>query len=136
MSSIRKRDTFPELLLRRSLWAAGLRGWRCYVSDLPGTPDIVFSRAKVAVHVDGVWWHGHPDYFKPRRVSEYWRTKIARNRRRDVLVDEQLSVLGWTSLRYWDMDVLADAAACVREIGALVVGKALGRNSRGRIRLS
>ena len=120
MSSIRKRDTKPELLLRQSLWAAGLRGWRCYSTKLPGTPDLIFSKARLAVHVDGVWWHGHPAHFKPTRQNAYWRAKIARNKRRDRMVDRQLSALGWISLRFWDVDVLSDPTACVRTIKALV----------------
>ena len=63
MASIRKKDTRPERVLRSALWRAGVRGWRCHVQRLPGTPDVAFSRWKVAVHVDGVWWHGRPDYF-------------------------------------------------------------------------
>lgn len=133
MSSIRKRDTGPELFLRRSLWAAGLRGWRCYATTLPGTPDVVFPRAKLAVHVDGVWWHGHPEYFKPRRLNAYWRTKIARNKRRDKIVDEQLATLGWISLRFWDMDVLSDPTACVRRIAHVVTNR-LRRASRPSVR--
>src|SRR2546428_2383793 len=83
MSSIRKTDTRPELVMRRSLWAAGVRGWKCHDRSLPGTPDIAFPRQKLAVHVDGVWWHGHVDYYHPERLSNYWREKIARNNRRE-----------------------------------------------------
>src|SRR4051794_7801325 len=83
MSSIMKTNTRPERVLRSALWAVGLRGWRCHVRSLPGTPDIAFLRARVAVHVDGVFWHGHPRYFKPARLRPYWRVKINGNRLRD-----------------------------------------------------
>ena len=63
MARIRSRDTKPELALRRALYAAGVRGWRCHNRQLPGKPDIAFTRWRVAVFVDGRFWHGLPDYF-------------------------------------------------------------------------
>lgn len=105
MASIKKVNTRPEMAVRRALWRAGVRGWQCHAHRLPGTPDLAFSRWRVAVHVDGVWWHGHPAYFKPGKRGPYWDTKIAGNRRRDRKVDRQLKELGWISLRLWEMDV-------------------------------
>lgn len=119
MSSIRKTDTRPELAMRRALWRAGLRGWRCY-GKLPGTPDIVFPRAMVAIHVDGVWWHGHPSFFRPRRLSAYWRQKIRGNVARDIRVDRQLRDLGWLSVRFWDIEVLDDPESCAGRVRDLV----------------
>src|SRR5262245_52361846 len=95
MASIRKVDTKPELALRHALWRCGVRGWRCHVKQLPGTPDIVFRRWQVAVHVDGVWWHGHPDYFHLGKRGPYWDAKITGNRERDRKVDAELRALGW-----------------------------------------
>lgn len=81
MSKIRGKDTKPELALRRSLWAAGAR-FRTHAQDLPGRPDIANRRAKVAVFVDGCFWHGCPRHFKaPKTRREFWIEKIARNRR-------------------------------------------------------
>jgi DNA mismatch endonuclease (patch repair protein) len=116
MASIRKRDTRPELTLRRALWAAGVRGWRCH-ARLPGTPDVAFRGRKVAVFVDGVWWHGHPDYLPRGRRGAYWDEKIAGNVARDRAVDDQLSGMGWRVVRIWDIDVLADAERAVQLIG-------------------
>lgn len=116
MASIHKTDTRPELKLRRALWEEGIRGWRCHVKTLPGTPDIVFPRWKVAVHVDGVWWHGHPDYFRPGMRGPYWDKKIAGNKKRDRVVDRQLENLGWTSLRIWDMEVLNDIDVALAKV--------------------
>lgn len=116
MASIKKINTRPELILRRALWNAGVRGWRCHVSTLPGTPDLAFLRWRVAIHVDGVWWHGHPAYFKRGKRGPYWDEKIAGNRRRDRRVDRELKALGWTSLRLWDMDVLYREADCVDKV--------------------
>lgn len=105
MSSIHKRDTLPERTLRTALWAAGLRGWRC-CARLPGTPDIVFSRWRLAIFVDGVWWHGHPDYLPMGRRGAYWDQKIAGNQIRDKEVNRQLRELGWSVIRIWDVDVI------------------------------
>lgn len=119
MSSIKKRDTVPELTLRAALWKAGVRGWRCH-SRLPGTPDVAFVRWKVAVFVDGVWWHGHPAHLPRGRRGVYWDQKIARNIKRDARVNKELEMLGWEVIRVWDLDLLAEPSATVmRVIGTL-----------------
>lgn len=118
MASIQKKDTVPELKLRSALWAAGIRGWRCH-AKLPGTPDIVFSRWKVAVFVDGVWWHGHPRFLPHGKRGPYWDQKIAKNMVRDTEVNRALTEMGWHVLRIWDLDVLGDSNAarrCVVEV--------------------
>lgn len=79
MARIRSRDTKPELALRRALHAAGVRGWRLHRRDLPGRPDLAFGPARLAVFVDGAFWHGHPDYFTPGKSGAYWDAKMARN---------------------------------------------------------
>jgi DNA mismatch endonuclease (patch repair protein) len=111
MARIKGRDTRPELMLRRALWALGVRGWRCHRRDLPGRPDISFGRVKLAVFVDGAFWHGHPSKFKAGQSGEFWDRKIAQNAARDRRVDTELSAQGWTVLRVWDFDVLADPVA-------------------------
>lgn len=112
MASIRKRDTAPELALRSALWASGVRGWRCH-TNMPGTPDLSFYRWRVAVFVDGVWWHGHPDYLPRGRRGSYWDKKIGGNRTRDRLVSRLLRGLGWRVVRIWDLEVLSNPhAAC------------------------
>jgi DNA mismatch endonuclease (patch repair protein) len=116
MARVRGRDTSPEVLLRRTLFAVGLRGWRCHRRDLPGTPDLVFSRAKVAVFVDGGFWHGHPKKWWPGRSGAYWDVKIARNIARDLLANEELEALGWCVLRFWDFDVLRDPQAAAQRV--------------------
>lgn len=109
MSRVKARDTKPELALRRALWALGVRGWRCHRQDLPGRPDIVFGPAKLAVFVDGAFWHGHPSKYKAGQSGEFWDRKIAENVARDTRVNAELTALGWTVLRLWDFDVLRDA---------------------------
>lgn len=122
MSRIQSRDTKPEIALRRALYAGGLRGWRCHRKDLPGKPDIAFGRAKVAVFVDGCFWHGHPDYFTVGKSGDYWDTKIARTKERDRAAYAALQAAGWTVLRFWDIEVEKDAASCATAVGAAVKG--------------
>lgn len=120
MSSIKSADTRPELALRRALRAAGVAGYRCHVRGLPGSPDVSFSRWRVAVFVDGVWWHGHPDWLPNGRRGPYWDAKIAGNVSRDRRVDSALALLGWSVVRVWDIDVLRDpSSAAHRVIDAL-----------------
>jgi DNA mismatch endonuclease, patch repair protein len=110
MAAIRSKNTKPELLLRSALRRAGASGYRLHVRSLPGRPDVAFTRWRVAVFVDGVFWHGHPDHFKPETANPYWRDKIARNRERDRAADEALAALGWTVVRLWDLEVKAQPA--------------------------
>jgi DNA mismatch endonuclease, patch repair protein len=115
MASIPKRDTRPELVLRSALYAAGVRGWRCHLRML-GSPDIAFTRWRVLVFVDGVWWHGHPDYLPNGRRGPYWDAKIARNVARDYHVTQKLRGDGWLVLRIWDIQVLTDPAHAVAQV--------------------
>lgn len=117
MSRVRVRDTAPELLLRRALWAAGVRGWRLHVKTLPGKPDLAFIGARFAVFVDGAFWHGHPDYYHGQS-GPFWDAKIATNRERDARVDAQLASLGWEVLRLWDFEVEKDPDGCVARVAA------------------
>jgi DNA mismatch endonuclease, patch repair protein len=116
MASIRKVDTKPELALRRALTAAHLTGYRLHAPGLPGRPDVAYQRWQVAVFVDGVFWHGHPDHFRPGSLSEYWDDKIARNKARDEDVTERLRAEGWDVLRFWDLDVLAATDEVVERV--------------------
>ena len=110
----RTRDTEPELAIRRLLHARGLR-YRVDYSPLPGfrrRADIVFTRSRVAVYVDGCFWHGCPEHgTRPRRNSAFWTTKLASNKDRDTETDRRLNSAGWTVIRVWEHDdpvVVAD----------------------------
>jgi DNA mismatch endonuclease (patch repair protein) len=122
MASIRKRDTKPELVLRSALYAAGVRGWRCHAPML-GSPDIAFTRWRVLVFVDGVWWHGHPDYLPNGRRGPYWDQKIAGNIARDDRVNYELRAQGLLVLRLWDIDVMAEPAHAVAQVMAALVSR-------------
>lgn len=115
MARIKGADTKPEWQLRRALWAAGLR-YRLR-PRLPGRPDLAFHRAKVAVFVDGCFWHGCPLHgHQPKSNIAYWGAKLARNRVRDRAADAALIALGWIPLRIWEHDVIEELATCVARI--------------------
>ena len=116
MSQQRRRDTGPEMLLRRELHRRGLR----YRVDakLPGMPrrraDVLFPRRKVAVFVDGCFWHACPLHAtSPRNNADWWQTKLGRNVARDRDTDLRLKELGWTVLRFWEHEDMARAAEVV-----------------------
>lgn len=107
MSSIGGKDTKPEILLRKELHRRGLR-YRIHMATLPGKPDIVFTRKRVAVFVHGCFWHNHPGckfWHMPRNNKEFWEEKFARNRERDRKNMEALEALGWRPLVVWECDI-------------------------------
>lgn len=116
MSAIRSKNTKPELAVRAGLRAAGATGYRIHTRHLPGKPDVAFTRWRVAVFVDGAYWHGHPDHFDPSNATAYWREKIARTQARDVVASDALRDLGWTVLRFWDFELRADFDNCVEQV--------------------
>ena len=113
MSRLARRDTKPEMLLRRELHRRGMR-FRVQLK-VPGnnrrTIDIAFTRARLAVYVDGCFWHGCPIHHQPPRSNaEWWEWKIARNQTRDRDTDRELGAAGWQVLRIWE-HVPVDSAA-------------------------
>lgn len=118
MSRIRGKDTSAEVRLRRALWVSGLR-FRKHYKEAPGSPDVAFPGAKIAVFCDGVFWHGHN--WKERRDKlarnkEYWIAKIERNMERDARVNQELSDAGWLVLRFWDTEIAKNLRGCVETI--------------------
>jgi DNA mismatch endonuclease (patch repair protein) len=118
MQRQRRKDTGAEVLVRRALHAAGLR-YRVHRQPLPSlrrTADLVFSRARVAVFVDGCFWHGCPDHGRRQhRVNDwYWPAKIERNMRRDRDTDARLAEAGWSVVRIWEHETPDVAVARVR----------------------
>lgn len=107
MQANKRRDTGPERALRSAIHAAGYR-YRCdYRIDLPGgkrvRPDIVFTRRRVVVFVDGCFWHSCPEHgSEPSTNPGYWRPKLARNRERDAENTAALEAAGWVVLRIWE----------------------------------
>lgn len=119
MARIRGRDTKAELALRRALCALGYRGYRVNVRGVPGTPDLVFARQRVAVFVDGVFWHGHPSKFRLIR-SDNWKRRIEGNRRRDRQVNRRLVRAGWKVVRLWDLEILEESRIAAQRVLAAI----------------
>ena len=118
----RTRDTAPELALRQALHALGLR-YRVDRAPIPGSSrraDIVFTRRRVAVYVDGCFWHGCPKHGRnPSSNPSYWLPKLARNKRRDRNVSKKLRRAGWRVLRIWT-HALGEPEAIARKINSLL----------------
>jgi DNA mismatch endonuclease (patch repair protein) len=105
MSRIRARDTGPEIILRRLLFRSGVRGYRLNY-DLPGKPDIVFVKKRLAVFIDGCFWHKCPVHFvKPETRTDFWMKKIDSNVTRDERVNRTLRESGWCVLRFWEHEI-------------------------------
>ena len=103
MANVRRRDTGPERALRRALWRRGLR-YRLHARDLPGTPDVVFRRARLAVFVHGCYWHRHKGCRRastPKTNVEFWTAKFAANVARDRRNRDDLRAIGWMSYVVW-----------------------------------
>ena len=113
--SSRKSDTKCEVLLRSRLWRMGFR-FRKNVRGLPGVPDIVFPRERVAIFCDGDFWHGYRYAKKKKPPKKFWRDKIERNMERDRKVTRRLRADGWSVVRLWEHDIEKNPAACLRRI--------------------
>lgn len=106
MARIRGKDTKPEKVVRSLLHAEGYR-FRLHRSDLPGKPDIVLPRYRIAVFVHGCFWHGHECQRGrlPKSNQGYWGQKLSRNKERDIVHQQKLRSLGWEPLIVWECDV-------------------------------
>jgi DNA mismatch endonuclease, patch repair protein len=121
MRGIRRRDTGPECQLRSMLHRRGYRFRVDFLIPVEGgrspRADVVFTRQKLAVFVDGCFWHGCAEHAKPpKKNRDYWSPKIARNVERDKETNARLSAQGWTVLRVWEHDDLDEAVARISEL--------------------
>ncbi len=108
MQGNRAAETSPEVQLRRALWAAGIRGYRKNVRELPGKPDILLAKQKLAVFVHGCFWHSCPTCSAgriPKTNSNYWTAKLARNVERDAENQAKLESLGYRVLIVWECQI-------------------------------
>ena len=122
MSRVKAKDTGLEVRVRSELHKRGFR-FRKHLKTLPGKPDVVFTRAKVAVFIDGDFWHGYyfPDW--EHKLSDFWREKIARNRERDAESESALRGMGWKIVRLWQHDINQDFEAAIDQISSAVLGR-------------
>lgn len=121
MSAIPSEGTRPEIRLRKALWHENLR-YRVNYKKLPGKPDIVFTKYKVAIFCDGDFWHGNNWFIRGKKslkqelngYSEYWKNKILKNIERDDTDDKVLRAMGWTVIRIWESDIKNHIEECVK----------------------
>lgn len=118
MSKIKGANTSPEITLRKTLWKLGIR-YRLNVAKLHGKPDIVISKNKLVIFIDGEFWHGYNWEEKKLKIKsnrEYWIKKIEGNMRRDVANNQSLEAAGFTVLRFWERQIKKDLDLCISEI--------------------
>jgi DNA mismatch endonuclease (patch repair protein) len=136
MSAQRSANTAAEMALRKRLFARGLR-YRVHrrpIADLRREADIVFVSAKVAVFVDGCFWHGCPIHgTNPKSNGEWWATKLQRNRERDFETNQLLAEAGWMVVRVWEHEPPDEAAINIAEVVALGLGVLPGKRPRAPI---
>jgi len=115
MAAVHSKNTSTELLVRQFLWSNGIR-YRLHVPNLPGKPDIVIPRCKLAIFVHGCFWHGHENCSLgrlPKSRVDYWKSKIANNKKRDLSVKEKLEAEGWRVLVIWHCQLRTKKATVI-----------------------
>ena len=120
MQNIKAKNTSIEIKLCKALWKKGYH-YRKNYKKLPGSPDIVLTKYKIAIFCDGEFFHGKDwEVLKPRleksNNSKYWISKISKNRERDDQVDKQLLLKGWTVIRFWGTEIKKHTDECVRVV--------------------
>lgn len=120
MQHIRSKNTKIEIILRKALWAKGYR-YRKNYDKLPGKPDIVLTKYKIAIFCDGEFFHGKDwEVLKPKLEKgnnpDFWIKKITRNQQRDDEVNKQLLFMGWTVIRFWGNDIKKKVDECVKVV--------------------
>jgi DNA mismatch endonuclease (patch repair protein) len=120
MKNIRSKDTSIELKLRKELWRRGYR-YRKNYTELPGKPDIVLTKYKIAIFCDSEFFHGKDwEVLKPRlekgKNADFWIKKISKNQQHDDDINKQLQFLGWTVIRFWGKDIMKKTDECIQVI--------------------
>ena len=133
MQHIRGKDTTIEVILRKALWARGYR-YRKNYKRIPGSPDIVLTKYKIAIFCDGEFFHGKDwEVLKPRleksNNSEFWIKKISRNLERDDEINKKLLFMGWTVIRFWGNEIKNNTDECIRVIEETIFDIKLGETT-------
>jgi len=116
MAHIKRKDTKAEIVFRKAIWHTGTKGYRIDV-NLPGRPDLFFPRYKLAIFIDGCFWHKCPKHYRPPKSNQkYWLPKMAKNVQRDREINKILKKEGWTVLRFWEHDINGNMDECVNKI--------------------
>ncbi len=134
MARIRSRNTTPELRLRKALWAAGIR-YRVDYKTPAGRADVAFITKKIAVFVDGCFWHGCPrHYVSPRSSVDFWSAKLTENVERDRRQTLALEAAGWQVIRVWEHEVFESADTVIAAVVAALDGRGRGASRREVVR--
>jgi len=118
MKGNKGKDTKPEMTFRKALFAGGIRGYRLHWKKVPGRPDIAFPGKKIAIFVNGCFWHRCPlcDLPFPKNNQEFWKAKFIRNVERDKLKIKQLTNIGWTVLIIWECQIKHDIDTQIQRV--------------------
>lgn len=118
MSANKSKDTTPEIALRKTLWVNGFRGYRVHYNKIPGRPDICFVSRKIAIFVNGCFWHRCPSCVLPlpKSNSSFWAEKFNKNIQRDKIKIEKLNSLGWKSYVFWECEIKRDIISILTKI--------------------
>lgn len=132
MKKLRSQNTSIEVILRKMLWRKGYR-YRKNYDKLPGKPDIVLTKFKIAIFCDGEFFHGKDwEIRKPKLAKgnngEYWVNKISRNRERDEIINNKLLFDGWTVIRFWGNDIKKKPEECVKVIEEVIFDMKINDN--------
>lgn len=122
MASIRgKGNRSTEWRLRARFVASGISGWQMHAHEIAGKPDFIFMKKRIAIFVDGCFWHGcRACRNMPRSNRSFWANKIEKNKRRDRKISAQLKKEGWLVLRFWEHDLKKRPEECCRQIQKLL----------------
>ncbi len=118
MSANRAKNTSPELTLRKRLWSVGHKGYRLHYKKIPGRPDITFISKKVAIFVNGCFWHRcpHCSYSLPKTNTDFWKEKFKRNKRRDEEKERELNKRGWKVLVIWECELKKNIESVINRV--------------------
>lgn len=130
MQHIRSKNTEIECILRKALWKKGYK-YRKHYTKIPGKPDIVLTKYKIAIFCDGEFFHGKDWKVQRKRIeksnnSDYWITKIERNIKRDEDINRRLKAMGWVVLRFWGKDIKEDTESCIKAIEEAIFDVKMG----------
>ena len=122
MSSNKAKNTKPELRLRKALYAEGIRGYRLNWKKAPGRPDIAFPGKKIAIFINGCYWHRcpHCELPLPKTNKEFWEEKFDKNIKRDIKKEKELLDLGWIVLVFWECKIKTNMKDCTNKIKAIL----------------
>lgn len=121
MSANKNKNTLPEMILRKGLWEIGLRGYRLHHKNLPGKPDISYISKKIALFINGCFWHRcpHCNYPLPKNNKLFWKNKFERNIQRDKIKISHLEKMGWKTLVLWECEIKSDLDKSLNRIKKL-----------------